>query len=557
MTSKGILAFAAAALLSSSALAQSLEDEVKRLLDTHPQIKVASNNVGSASEEVRRAYSGYLPSVRALAEYGPNFVDSPSRRANPGESSTRPRQGYSVTVTQNLFDGFGTTSSGQAAESNKGVSDATLAAIRQTVMLEGISAYLDVIRQSRLIELAGLNEDVIRRQLQLEDERVARGSGMTVDVLQAKSRLQISRERRVSFEGQLEDARSRYQQVFSTLPTPGNMTTPTPPLGNLPASLDEAIKTGISEHPALTNGRGLVDAARARKRAAASPYYPKLNLVGEGSWDKNEDGSVGHRREGTLKVQSTWELFSGFQTRAEVAQAAFQHASSLDNLAFIERKVEEEVRLAWQALDTARERVQLLQNAVNIASEVHTARGRLRELGKETVINVLDAENEVFNARINATSAQHDARVAVYRVLLATGRLSPETIGNLTELPQPPQRTAEAPVQAKPAAEKVAVVVPAHPVAKEASAPAAMPQPAAASAAVVATPMAPLAPVVAVPVATAPVLQAPISPLPVIMPMKALAESSRPAALPVQQVATKPVPPQPVDANFRRHWPFE
>ncbi|MBY0508876.1 MAG: TolC family protein, partial [Rhodospirillaceae bacterium] len=87
------------------------------------------------------------------------------------------------------------------------------------------------------------------------------------------------------------------------------------------------------------------------------------------------------------------------------------------------RKAEEQTRLAWQALQTANERVSLLENAVNIASEVFESRKKLRESGKETVINVLDAENEVYSARINYTSALYDARIAAYAVLQAIGRL--------------------------------------------------------------------------------------------------------------------------------------
>ncbi|MCH7726209.1 MAG: TolC family protein, partial [Planctomycetes bacterium] len=110
------------------------------------------------------------------------------------------------------------------------------------------------------------------------------------------------------------------------------------------------------------------------------------------------------------KLQATWELFSGFATRADTAAAAHEYSAALNNRGFVDRKVVEDLRVAWQQLKTARERVVLLQNAVNIASEVHDARRKLREAGKETVLNVLDAENEVFSAQINATGAEYDAR---------------------------------------------------------------------------------------------------------------------------------------------------
>ena len=125
------------------------------------------------------------------------------------------------------------------------------------------------------------------------------------------------------------------------------------------------------------------------------------------------------------KLRASWNLFTGFSTDAALGQATFDHGATKDNLVFVGRKVEEQVRTSWQSLITVRKRIELLENAVNIASEVFTARQQLREAGKETVLNVLDAESEVFNAQINYTSASYDERLAVFQLLLAMGRLNP------------------------------------------------------------------------------------------------------------------------------------
>ena len=112
-----------------------------------------------------------------------------------------------------------------------------------------------------------------------------------------------------------------------------------------------------------------------------------------------------------------------------INQAIVEYRASQDNQMQISRKVTEQVKLAWQSLITARERLELLENAVNIASEVFESRKKLREAGKETVINVLDAENEVNNAQINFTGASYDERVAAFQLLLAMGRLNAATLG--------------------------------------------------------------------------------------------------------------------------------
>ena len=120
----------------------------------------------------------------------------------------------------------------------------------------------------------------------------------------------------------------------------------------------------------------------------------------------------------------SWDLFNGFSTRASEVQAAFDYGVSKDSQMLVGRRVIEQTKLAWQGLFTARERVELLENAVNIAAEVFDARRKLREAGKETVINVLDAESEIFAARINFVTASYDELIGIYQLLLATGQLT-------------------------------------------------------------------------------------------------------------------------------------
>ena len=301
----------------------------------------------------------------------------------------------------------------------------TLEGTRQNTVLEGINAYLNVLRQKRLIELARENEATIQQQLNLEDERVQRGSGVAVDVLQAKSRLQISRERLVSFVGALEDAVSRYTQAYNHPPDIESMIDPVPPVEMVPSELDRALDLAIVGNPALGNSSVTIEVARERKRTLRAEYYPVIDLDSTYNFEKHAGATVGVRRDYSVTLRATWGFFTGFSTRNLLSQAAFNLGASKDTHDFTARKVIEQTKLAWQALLTAKKRLVLLENAVNIASEVFSSRQKLREAGKETVINVLDAENEVNNAQINFTSASYDERLAVYQLLLAMGLLNP------------------------------------------------------------------------------------------------------------------------------------
>lgn len=416
------------AFLSSGATAHAftLEEELARLIEDHPQIKQGEKQAESAAKEIDKARSTFYPVVNLTADTGPEVISDPTTRAaDPTKPFARNANTATLTATQNLFNGYASTHQVEIAQINREVAAYTLEGTRQNTLFEGVKSYVDVLRQMRLVELSRANEQTIQAQLNLEDERVQRGSGIAVDVLQAKSRLQLSKERRVNFEGTLEDAVSRYIQVFQRAPELAEMMDPLPPVDQLPSEVDTAIAIALEENPAIAGAASTIEAAGKKRELAGSDYFPLLDLIGRGNYEKNVGGQLGTQRDYSVKLRSSWNLYTGNSSAAALSQTAFDYGATKDNLVFVGRKIEEQVRLSWQALITVRKRIELLENAVNIASEVFTARQQLREAGKETVLNVLDAESEVFNAQINFTSASYDERVAVYQLLLSMGRLNP------------------------------------------------------------------------------------------------------------------------------------
>jgi len=418
--------------VASSAHANPINVELTGLITNHPSIRAAEKSLQSSRQGVKAAVADFYPTVSVNSDAGYENISSPTTRGDNDPDATpfgRTRNTASLSLTQNLFSGYATASAVRTARLNRELAQISLEGTRQNTLFEGIQVYIDVLRQRRLIELARENEGTIQRQLNLEDERVQRGSGVAVDVLQAKSRLQIAKERRVSFEGALEDAISRYTQTYNHPPDIDSMLDPEPPIEQIPSELIKSIDIAVVENPAIGNSGTTVEVARERRRTVRSELFPTVDLEGTYNYEKHNNATLGTRRDYSLVVSSTWELFSGFSTRASMAQAAYDYHASKDQHEFTVRKVIEQTKLAWQSLLTARERLELLENAVNIASEVFESRKKLREAGKETVINVLDAENEVNQAQINYTSAFYDERLAVFQLLLAMGRLDDANLG--------------------------------------------------------------------------------------------------------------------------------
>ncbi|MBF0247858.1 MAG: TolC family outer membrane protein [Alphaproteobacteria bacterium] len=423
LTAIGLLACLAAGPVH----ARPIEEELRGLLDSHLQIRQAEKTLESRFESIKETTSKYYPTVKVGTEWGPEYVNTGTTRGKPGGNPwTGVKKTANVNVKQNLFDGYETTSLLRTAEINREVAEYSLEGTRQNTLFTGVKAYVEVLRQRRLVEMARENERTIQRQLNLEDERVRRGSGVTVDVLQAKSRLQIAKERRVGYEGALANAISTYIQVFEHAPDLPTMLDPAPPAAVIPSTIERAIDIALSENPALIGTAAKVEAAREKKREIAADYYPSLDLVGDANYERNSNTTADMRKDASVLLTASWTLFNGAKTPAAMARTEFDYSATKDSYEYTATKVIEQVRLAWQSLITSRERTELLGNAVNIASEVFDSRKKLREAGKETVINVLDAENEVNNAQINYTTATYDHKLSVYQLLLSMGRLMPE-----------------------------------------------------------------------------------------------------------------------------------
>jgi adhesin transport system outer membrane protein len=427
----GLWAFASMAipaLMPGPAAAQDMRVELRHLLESHPRLLAARKSLDAASEGVREANSGYLPKVTLRGDVGPEVVDSPSRRSTEQETFSDTSRSSTLTVTQNVFDGYYTDANTRIAELEKQATDQDYLIQEQQLLADGIEAYLNVLKQAAMLEIARLNERTVQEQLQLESARVERGSGLAVDVLQAKSRLQLARERVVTVSGDLREAMSVYSQAFDRPASPAQMTLPPLPAAALPETLESAISIATAENPVLKQSLARIDIASEKRTTAEATYWPRLDLVGEGSWEKDSAGVAGIRREGKVVLRAVWDIFDGFLTPARASKAAIEYGTALDNRLDKDRDVRDKVRRAWERYRTTADQRDLLSNAVNIASEVFEARKKLRNAGKESAINVLDAESELSHARLRFSSAIHDHQIAAYRVLLQIGRLTPETL---------------------------------------------------------------------------------------------------------------------------------
>lgn len=423
------LAVALSAMLGPfAASAESMSDAVEGLMGDHPQIKAAEQALVAAQQNLRRENAPLLPQVSVTAGAGYEHTDSLATRQAGLANEQLFATNATLEVRQNLFNGFSTYAGRDSAKALIAASDNTLSAVSQNVVLEGVTAYLNVLRNRELVRLNKGNVLAIAEQLELEDERVERGSGITVDVLLAKSRLQIAKEQSLAFQGAMKDALSTYQQVFGSSPTPDDMVAVAPTPDMLPPTKEDGAKTLQEGNPIIQIAYAQADSAKHERRRALSTYYPSVDLVGSANIENNLAGVEDVRHDYSIKLELTWQLFDGLLTPANAAEAGARYQEAVQNGRDVTRRTIELMEISWHEMEVARERAELLRNAMNLAGEVLDNRVELRDAGKETAINVLDAENELYSACINFVNAFFDSQIAAFRVLNTLGQLDAKAV---------------------------------------------------------------------------------------------------------------------------------
>ena len=431
---KNLISVAIAGLVSGLAsplYAADLQSELIYLRDNHPMLRASSFAVTAAEKREVAAKAGWYPKIDVAAERGPEKISttsysSPDRPGDP-KLSDLTRQKQTVTVTQNLFNGGKTLAATGVAKVERQMKNADRSATSQEVLLEAMTAYLNVLKNQMLISLSEINEATTQRQLEMEKQRVERGGGVIVDELQAATRLQIVRERRVLYEQGLRDAISSYEQVFGKTPDLKTFQDVLIMDKRMPASVDSAMEEAGDSNPRLQAARMATERAYRLISVENAGFMPNVDLVGVRNRE-NDSGQLYRKEEDSVLVKLSWNVFAGRETVSKAQAAAYDYRESAEKEKNISNKTKESVRVAWNQYKKGIERLNLLESAVKTSQGVMRGRKKLRDAGKETALAVLDSEVEHFGLLANKVNAMIDAKMGSYRLLSTLGRLDIEAL---------------------------------------------------------------------------------------------------------------------------------
>ena len=406
---------------TGSGAAYTLTEAVQHALDTHPEVLAETSQYLSRKQELEQARSGYLPRVDIGAGIGYERSDNFSTRSQGYNDRELTRKEAEVVVDQMLFDGFAVRSEVARQDARVKAQQYTLESSGERIALQAIDAYLKVLLNRELVALSTDNLTVHDRILDQVSLRTRAGVGRSSDLEQVTGRRAAAVSSLLADQVNLQDAESGFISVVGDLPR--ELAAADDAVPGLPGSLDEAVGKSLENHPTLKSAEADVEAAMAQHQAARNGFYPKFNLEVGGSWNDDLDGVEGRDQDLTAMIRMRYNLYSGGRDQARHRQTAELINQSKDVRNRTRRQVVESMRLSWSAYQVTRDQLGYLRRQISSTENTRDAYAEQFRLGQRTLLDLLNTENEVFQARRSYQETRYDHLFAQYRVLVAMGSL--------------------------------------------------------------------------------------------------------------------------------------
>lgn len=415
----------AVSLLACPAAADTLPEAIAAAYATNPEIAAARAALRQVDEGVPLARSSALPSAGLDGSFSQSLSDQ------FGDLGRIWRGG--VTIRQSIFEGGRIRASISAAEARILAQRARLRATEYRVLVETVSAYADVLRTEAVVQLNENQVKVLEEQRRAAQDRFEVGDLTRTDVAQSEARLAAAQAQLTAARAQQVMAQQAYRRLVGR--PPGRLA-PLPPLPPMPASEAEARDIALEQNPNLVASRFDEKASLDDVRAAKAQRGPTVGVQASGTYTRFEGQAVGFGPGGGLSgfepqigVAASLPLFTGGAIAAQVRQAQARQSQALELIALNERLVAEgavdsfvQLRTAESVIDSAK---------VQVSASELAAEGVRQEnlVGSRDILDVLNAEQELLNARVSLVQAERDRYVAAFRLLETIGDIEPVLAG--------------------------------------------------------------------------------------------------------------------------------
>lgn len=417
------------ALASAEAHAETLFEALAAAYANNPTLDAQRAQLRATDENVSQAVSGWRPSVSLSGDIGYQ-----RQEINSAGADNRTPKSAAVSVTQPVYNGGTTVSKTNSAEASVLAGRENLHATEQSVLLSAVTVYMDVLRDQAVVQLNKNSEQVLKRQLEAARDRFRVGEITRTDVAQSEARLSRATADRVQAEGQLISSRASYERVIGK--APGELDPP-PPLPKLPGSEDEAMGIASGENPALRAAQFTEKASAYDVDTAFGGLLPTVSVTASLSQSRDTTSVINRTDNAEITANVSVPLYQSGAQHSAVRQARQVDSQRRIQIEEAHRTMVESVVKSWEQLQTARARITSRREQVR-ANEI-ALDGVMQEaaVGSRTTLDILDAEQELLDARVALVQAERDEYVAAYSLQSSIGRLTAQKLGLKTDIYDP------------------------------------------------------------------------------------------------------------------------
>jgi len=401
------------------ASAETLADALAAAYANNPTLNAERAALRATDEGVPQALAGYRPTVSAAASAGVT--------GSTGSTPRYPRS-VSITVEQPIFLGHRTTNSVKIAETAVLAGREVLRNAEQNTLLAAVEAFMGVVRAQAILNLRRENLTFLAEQVRAAEDRLTVGEGTRTDVAQTRARQASGEAAFNSAAAALNTAIAVYQQVIGHQPTSLGAARPVEAM--LSQTLNAALADAMTSHPAILASGYNIDVAEFNVKVTEGELLPSVTLSGTLTHGaETGGGGTSPGSSASLMGRLSVPIYSGGTTSSKVRQGKEILGQRRIELDVTRDQVRQAVISAWGGLDAARAQIRAADAQVAAEQLVVSGVMEERRVGQRTTLDVLNAQQELINARLSLVNAQHDRVVASYALLASVGRLSAEHLG--------------------------------------------------------------------------------------------------------------------------------
>jgi len=418
LTRSVAVAALAVGLATSAVRADTLAQALESAYETNPELISARAALRATDENVNQARAGLRPNVSATFDYGVDYTAG-SRGTDTGDDPFS----ASLNATQPLYDGGRTQNSVRGRIADVSAARARLSSLEQQILLQTVTAYVDVLRDQEFVRLAENNVRVINEQLRASRDRFEVGEVTRTDVSQAEARLADSRTNLSVSTGRLERSKQNYREVVGA--EPQNLARQ-PPLPPLPQSMEEAVRLALENHPEMIATRFDETSASRDVKAQIGGLLPQVALLARVGY--NQDALFGgdsiDGSDASVAVRATIPLYQSGAQYSRVRQAQALASRARADITTQARQRQRLAEAAWTELVVARANIVSTREQVDASQLAFDGVREEALVGSRTTLDVLDAEQELLDARVRVVDSLRNEYVAAYGLLSAIGALT-------------------------------------------------------------------------------------------------------------------------------------